>query len=197
MRESNPVSGGTVPQLPTVNILVGSNTEHVVESAKMQVYAALNIVYNTNNDGVAKFYNDTVNALKSDKESIFVFLDDGNWLANSSAVSTIVHNMEKFPCAYTDVIRVDGNLKYPEYLPAYSQELILSGRFRVNNSVAISSLVLPNNPFDGRLECLYFMPLLHHMASRYVVCHIAEPLFCVEQPKKNIDKDIRVLQGNE
>ena len=197
MQKHDTTNQRSIPQLP-VKVLVASQSEKVIASANSQIYENKTIITNMDNLPAATFFNDSLELVKSLGESVVFFLDDNNYFNTPDAVETIVQTMgRRFPGSYADSIKTEQNIDRHEYLPAHSQEMVVTGRFQHGNTFAANSSVLQHRPFDERLEQLYFMPLFHILSNQFVLAHIPSPLFRTHGFTKDLTPDLQILRNEQ
>ena len=184
-----------VQLLPSVRVVVGSKLQEVIASAQSQTYGKLSITCIEDEDNVPAFYNRVISETK-DKTDIFVFLNDFAWLKDNNSVNLLIEsfvkNGFKHPLVYGDSIRVEKNYEVCEFLPGYTPSLLFTNLI-MNNTFAVQSKVLPQKPFNEKLEFLYFFDLMRKIGYQHMLHHIAEPIFRVKRITFDLEKEIRAL----
>lgn len=184
--------------LPKVTILVASNQEGVIASANAQTYPKSTVIVMGEGDHPPRFYNAQLAANKH-KTDIFIFLNDTQWFTTSESVNRLVEEFVEsdmtFAGVYTDTLRLDSGHLIKEFLPAFDPAILQQGRVLINNTLSVQTKHLPPVPlFNEKLNHVYFFYAIQLLGSRFILNHLAEPLFTTIRYQFNIQEEMGNFQ---
>ena len=179
MQQIRPNHSRNVPKVPKVTIV------NIGEIGYQQDYSDIDIVHTDDiNINTPLFFN---NAIQNNQSNLYLFLPSSFQFAQTNTVSRMVSILQQYSMyggVYTDhyIIR---KYKLRNYLPAFDRELLSSGII-INTPVLLYKHCLV--PFHQNIKSYFLYQLLLLSSYKYVLYHIAEPLFTLTQ-QDNISKD--------
>ena len=180
--------------LPKVALIVGSPTQEAINSANEQSYSKKRVIVNNESIPVPVFFNNKISELR-EQVDIFVFLDENNILKDSNSLNRIVEEFLSsdyiYAGIYTDSFNAEKNSNeyLPPFFPAY-----LNGRFVINNPVSLQSKLLPSGKiFKENLDVLYYFSCFHLIGTRYILGHLAEPIYNIKRKVFDLQSEINKL----
>ncbi len=184
--------------LPKVTILVASNKQEVINSAEAQTYPKSTVVVMRDETHAPRFYNKQIEANKS-KTDIFVFLNDTQWFSSPESVNRLVEEFVEsdmtYAGIYTDTLRVDNGYLIKEFLPAFDPAVLQQGRVLINNTLSVQTKHLPHIPlFNEKLNHVYFFYAIQLLGSRFILNHLAEPLFKIIRYQFDVQEEMSNFQ---
>jgi hypothetical protein len=183
--------------LPKVVILVASEKEEIRASAASQTYPKCTVVVMDPGEHVPAFYNRKIAELRS-KADIFIFLNDMQWFTTPDSVNRLVEEFVEsdmaFAGIYTDTLRLDSGHLIKEFLPAFDPALLQQGRVLINNTIAVQTKHLPTTLFNEKLNHLYFFYAINLLGSRFILNHLAEPLFTIIRHQFDVQAEMNNFQ---
>lgn len=161
-----------------------------------QSYENTKVIAAPADDNAPEFFNEQI---ASNPPGIFICLDKYSSLASADSVKKIVDvflNNRNIPCiVYTDVLMMDNGVAIPTFLPAFAQDEALSNTFNINHVLIFDTYGshIPSNPFNERLETIYYYDFFMRMSNSYILTHVADLLCTVDANKQVSQADIQLL----
>ncbi len=161
-----------------------------------QSYENTKVIAAPADDNAPAFFNEQI---ASNPPGIYICLDKHSSLASADAVEKIVDVFLKnrnIPCIiYTDVVMIDNGVGMPTFLPAFSQEDALNNIFNINHVLVFDTYGghIPPNPFNDKLESIYYFDFFMRMSTSFILTHIAEPLCTIDANRPVSQQDIQLL----